>query len=208
MGARSIELPDTPRLVAIMGGSGAGKTHLAAMLEELLPGQTLRLSLDDFYLDRSSCPASRRHRINFDHPRAIDWKAVEKALTELAKGRPARIPQYDFATHTRKPEGKVAQPRPLVLVDGLWPLHHARIRRLFDYSIFLACPASLRLRRRLERDLAERGRTAESVRQQFSETVFPMHRRYVAPQTRWSDLIVRRPLLARDVAQLARTILR
>jgi len=208
MGARRTALPETPRLIAIVGGSGSGKTYLAAMLEELLPGQTLRLSLDDFYIDRSSCPASRRHRINFDHPRAIDWKAVEEALTQLAKGRPAKIPQYDFATHTRKPEGKVVQPRAVTLVDGLWPLHHARIRRLFDYAIFLACPASLRLQRRLRRDTTERGRTAESVRQQLSETVFPMHRKYVAPQERWSDLVVRRPLLARDVAQLARTILR
>ena len=207
MGARSIGGQSSPRLVAIIGGSGAGKTYLAAMLEELLPGQVLRLSLDDYYRDRSSCPQGLRHRINFDHPRALDWAAVEKALTQLAKGRPARIPQYDFATHTRKAEGKLVQPRKLILVDGLWPLHRARIRRLFDYRIFLACPASARLRRRMERDMAERGRTEESVRQQFLKTVFPMHRKYVAPQTRWSDLIVRRTLLVRDVAQLARTIL-
>jgi uridine kinase len=206
MGASSIKLTNSPRLIAIMGGSGAGKTYLAAMLERHLPGQVLRLSLDNFYRDRSSCSPALWARVNFDHPRAIDWDALETALIQLAKGRPAHIPQYDFATHTRHPQPHIVQPRPIVLVEGLWPLHRARIRRLFDYSIFLACPASDRLRRRLNRDVAERGRTPASVRHQFLQTVSPMHRKYVAPQTLWSDLIVRRTLLVRDVAQLARTI--
>jgi len=207
MGAKSIGMPTSPRLIAIIGGSGAGKSHLAGMLEQHLGQAVLRLSLDDFYRDRSKCPAGRRQRINFDHPRAIDWAALERALTELAKGKSAAIPQYDFATHTRKPQPRIVQPRPVILVEGLWPLHRARIRSLFDFRIFLACPASCRFRRRLERDIAERGRTAESVRRQFMETVFPMHRKFVAPQTRWSDLIVTRALAARDIAPLARRLL-
>ena len=206
MGAKSIKLSKLPRLIAIMGGSAAGKTYLAAMLERHLPGEVLRLSLDNFYRDRSSCSPALRQRINFDHPRAIDWDALEAALVQLAKGRPARIPQYDFATHSRLAQPLIVQPHPIVLVEGLWPLHRARIRRLFDYSIFLACPATARLRRRLERDVAERGRTPASVRHQFLQTVSPMHRKYVAPQTLWSDLVVRRTLLIRDIAQLAKTI--
>lgn len=207
MGSRSIGLTFAPRLVAITGGSGSGKTFLANMLTRLLPDRAVRLTLDDFYLDRSSCPSGRRHRINYDHPRSLDWAAVEKALTRLARGRAARIPQYDFSTHTRSRAGKLVRPCPLIIVDGLWPLHRARIRRLFHYRIFLACPARRRFRRRLERDMAERRRSPASVRRQFLQTVSPMHRKYVAPQTRWSDLIVRRTLLVRDAARLAKMIL-
>ncbi|HWD20886.1 MAG TPA: uridine kinase [Verrucomicrobiae bacterium] len=207
MGAKHIGFQNTPRLVAIIGGSGAGKTYLAGMLEQELGGKILRLSLDDFYRDRSACPATRRDRINFDHPEAIDWKTLEAALVQLAKGRPATIPQYDFATHTRRAEWKTVQPQPVIVVEGLWPLHRARIRKLFDFRIFLQCAAELRLQRRLRRDVAERQRTPESVLEQFKQTVAPMHRKFVAPQATWSDVVVRRTLEARDVTLMAKRIL-
>ena len=138
---------------------------------------------------------------------AIDWASLRRALRDLAAGRAARIPQYDFATHTRRPVRRVIRPRPLVVVEGLWPCHHRQIRELFHRRIFLACPANLRWSRRLRRDVAERGRTPESVRQQYSTTVAPMHRRFVAPQARWCHLILRRPARLRDIPWLARLIL-
>jgi uridine kinase len=195
-----------PRLVAIIGGSGAGKTYLAAKLASLLGEDVLRLTLDDFYRDRSRCPPARRDHINFDHPRAIDWPAFESVLKRLARGQPARAPQYDFATHTRLPSRRLLAPKSVILVEGLWPCYRRAIRKLFDLKIFLACPMSTRLRRRLERDLTERGRGAESVRRQFYKTVAPMHKRFVGPQIRWADVVVGGPLAAPEMTRLARRI--
>ncbi len=201
--ARQKARPPRPRLIAIIGGSGSGKTYLAERLAAELGDGALRLSLDDFYRDRSRCPAALRERINFDHPRAIDWPAVESVLKRLARGQTARAPAYDFATHTRLPSEKLLAPKSVILVDGLWPCHRRSIRKLFDLKIFLACPASTRLGRRLERDLAERGRGAASVRRQFRDSVAPMHLRFVEPQMRWADVVSRRPLGASDIRNLA-----
>jgi len=177
-------------LVAIVGGSGAGKTWLAERLLAAFVRQAARLSLDDFYRDRSHVPPARRARVNFDDPRAIDWPAVERVLQVLRDGRPARVPVYDFATHCRLPRTKTLLPKPVVLVDGLWLLRRRTVRRLFALTVFIECPVRLRLRRRLARDVRERGRTPISVRWQFRETVEPMHRRHVAPQARWADVVL------------------
>lgn len=199
-------LPGTARLIAIIGGSGAGKTYLAAKLAGVLGKDVLRLTLDDFYRDRSQCPRALRDRINFDHPRAIDWPAFDLVLKRLASGRPARAPQYDFTTHTRLRSKRLLEPKSVVLVEGLWPCHRAAIRKFFDLKIFLECPESTRLNRRLARDLAERGRGAASVKRQFYESVAPMHKKFVAPQMQSADIVVRRPLSDAGVARLARQI--
>jgi uridine kinase len=177
-------------LVAIVGGSGAGKTWLAERLRVALGRQAARLSLDDFYRDRSHLPPARRARVNFDDPRAIDWAAVERVLRDLRVGRPASVPAYDFATHCRLPRARTLPTKPVVLMDGLWLLQRRQVRRLFALAIFIKCPARLRLGRRLARDVRERGRTRASVLRQFRETVEPMHRRFVAPQARWADVVL------------------
>jgi len=178
-------------LVAIVGGSGAGKTWLAEHLRTVLGRRrTARLSLDDFYRDRSHVPPARRARVNFDDPRAIDWPALECVLRALRAGRPARVPVYDFATHCRLARMKTLLPKPVVLVDGLWLLRRRSVRQLFALTVFMACPGRLRLSRRLARDVRERGRTRASVLRQFREIVEPMHRRFVAPQARWADVVL------------------
>lgn len=178
--------------MAIAGGSGAGKTFLAERLAASLGVQTVRLAMDNFYRDRSRLSQSRRARINFDHPRAIDWDTLEGVLRRLRDGRPARVPGYDFCTHCRKRAQQLLPPKPVVLVDGLWALRRARLRQLFDLRVFVACPASVRLRRRLARDLLTRGRTRASVLSQFRLTVEPMHRRFVEPQLKWADIVLRK----------------
>jgi len=183
----------TPRLVAIVGGSGAGKSWLTDRLQRVFGESAARLSLDDFYLDRSRVPLRRRARINYDHPRAIDWPCVETFLRNCRAGRVCRLPRYDFKTHTRAAVCEYWQPKPLVLVEGLWLLVRPAIRRLFDFTIFIDCPASLRLQRRLVRDLAERGRNRASVTRQFRETVAPMHDLFVSPQARWANVVLRQP---------------
>lgn len=195
-----------PLLVAIVGGSGSGKTWLCEQLCAALGERAARLSLDDFYRDRSHLSPRRRARINFDHPRAIDWTSFERVLHKCMAGKPALIPRYNFKTHTRDGRPRVFRPKPVVLVDGLWLLRRARLRKLFDVSVFLHCSAQTRLKRRVERDLLNRGRSAASVREQIRDTVEPMHERFVEPQARWAQLVFRRALGAREVAELANLI--
>ncbi|MBI2927581.1 MAG: uridine kinase [Verrucomicrobia bacterium] len=195
-----------PKLVALVGGSGAGKTWLAERLHELLGADVARLALDDFYRDRSHLTAAQRARINFDHPRAIDWAVFEKVLRAVNAGRAVRVPGYDFATHTRRARREFWKPKPIVLVEGLWLLRRASIRRLFDVRIFIDCPERVRRQRRLARDVKARGRSAASVRRQWRATVAPMHRKFVAPQVRWADVVIRGPLRDAEVRRLAQEL--
>jgi uridine kinase len=192
------------KLIAIVGGSGAGKTWLADRVHKVLGEKAGRLSLDDFYRDRSHLRPTRRERINYDHPNAIDWPLVEGVLGDCRAGRSTRLPRYDFTSHTRMTNHAAAwHPKPVTLIDGLWLLHHASIRRLFDLKIYVECPSRMRLRRRLERDVKERGRGRAAVQRQFKATVEPMHRRFVAPQASRADLVLRQPLREANLEQLA-----
>ena len=192
-----------PVLVAIVGGSGAGKTWLARRLEAALAPQVALLSLDDFYRDLSHLSFAQRERVNFDHPRAIDWRCLERVLRDLLASRVTRIPRYDFSTHCRRPESIEWQPKPVVVIEGLWLLRRSTVRRLFARRLYIECPAGSRLKRRVRRDMAERGRSRASVEQQFREEVAPMHDRYVAPQARWADVILNSPISLKVVARLA-----
>jgi uridine kinase len=193
----------SPQLIAIVGGSGAGKTWLADRLKQAVGRAAGRLSLDHFYRDRSHLPPARRAHLNFDHPQSIDWNSVEDVLEACREGARTHLPRYDFVTHTRHPDGRAWQPKPLILMDGLWLLRSPKIRALFSLRIFLDCPARLRLRRRIRRDVAERGRTPQSVRRQFAATVAPMHDKFIQSQARWADIVYRRSPGNADVRALA-----
>jgi uridine kinase len=188
------------KLVAITGGSGAGKTWLADRLQRLFGAHAGRIMQDSFYRDRSHLPAEERSRINFDHPDALDWACFRETLEALAADRAAQVPAYDFSTHCRAAAGESFAPRPIVIVEGLWVLHRPEIRRLFSLGIFLHCPEDERRRRRVARDTAERGRTESSVHEQFRETVAPMHRLFVDPQARHADLVI--PFPHHDIGDL------
>jgi uridine kinase len=192
-----------PLLIAIVGGSGSGKTWLAKKLQVALGSNAARISLDDFYRDRSHVSPALRANINFDNPRAIDWAGLENVLNNLLAGRAARLPCYDFKTHCRLAEEKIIEPKPVITVDGLWLLRRASLRRLFALKIFIDCPARTRRSRRLARDLRSRGRTRASVLKQFRKTVEPMHDRFVTPQKRWADVVLRHDFKERVVKQLA-----
>ena len=191
------------RLVALVGGSGAGKSWLAGEIQKAVGDGVDRLSQDDFYLDRSHLAPARREHVNYDHPRAIDWARLEKALNECRAGRVFRVPRYDFATHTRLPRSERRRPKPVTIVEGLWLLRRPSLRRLFDLRIFLDCPVRLRLVRRIARDAAERGRSRDSVQRQFWKTVAPMHDRHVAPQAGFADVVLRGSPGSAQVRQLA-----
>jgi uridine kinase len=200
--------PGKSKLVAIAGGSGAGKSWLAGQLHHLLGEKAGRLSLDSFYRDWSHLPPSRRAQVNFDDPKAIEWPLVERALQNCAAGRAATVPRYDFRTHCRTNGAETVPPRPVMLVEGLWLLRRPAVRRAFDLKIFIECPEKLRLQRRLARDKAERSRSPAGIRRQFKTTVAPMHRRHVAPQVRWADVVLHQPYGEADIRQLHESLWR
>lgn len=178
-------------LIAIVGGSGSGKTWLAQRLLTEFGGQAGRVSLDDFYRDLSPLPPARRNKVNFDDPEAIDWALFKQTISRLRDGESVLLPEYDYSTHTRRAQTMLWSPRPLVLLDGLWLLRDADLREQYSLSVFVDCPESLRLARRIERDQRERGRSAASIRAQFHRHVAPMHELYVAPQIQNADIVVK-----------------
>jgi uridine kinase len=182
--------PNRPLLVAIVGGSGSGKSWLAEKLKAAIGSRAARISLDDFYWDRSYLSPAQRAGINYDHPRAIDWLAVERVLRDCVAGRVTRIPRYDFKTHSRLSRERVLQPKPIVLMDGLWLLRRPSLRRHFALRLYLDCSPATRLRRRLVRDLTTRARTRKSIQEQFEKIVEPMHCRFVEPQSRWAHAVL------------------
>jgi len=195
-----------PLFVAIVGGSGSGKTWLAERLQSRLGSMATRISLDDFYRDRSHLPPQRRAKINFDHPAAIDWKLFHRVLSQLHTWRNARVPAYDFTTHSRRKRPRILKPRSIILVDGLWLLRRPAIRRFFTFRIFLDSPARTRLRRRITRDLLSRGRARASILEQFRNTVEPMHARYIIPQIHQADLLLKGNWGEREAENLAAAI--
>ena len=196
-----------PVHIAVVGGSGSGKTWLAEKLAAALAPRAARLSLDDFYRDRSPLPAAERAAVNFDDPAAIDWEKFRAVISAMLLGEKMALPVYDFATHTRQTAPRSFSPPPVVVWDGLWLLHHGWLREKFALSIFVDCGAAERFRRRSERDVRERGRSLESVRCQFFEHVQPMHERYVEPQRHHAQQIMTSPFAEAQFDVLVRKLL-
>lgn len=185
--------------VGLGGGSGAGKSALARELARAIgPERVLTLAQDSYYRDRPELADAARAALNFDHPDALETELLVAQLDLLRAGRPVEVPRYDFDRHRRRAETERAEPRPLVVVDGLLVLCDPALRARLDLRVFVSASEPHRLERRLARDVAERGRSAESVRAQLAATVRPMHERFVEPSRAWADL-----LIAND-AELAR----
>ena len=195
-----------PKLIALVGGSGAGKSWLSERLVQELGDEAAALSLDDFYRDRSCLKPAERSRLNFDHPEAIDWPLFESVVRDLQDGRTAFIPRYSFASHTRSSERRPISPRPFIIVEGLWLLWPPQLEQLFDLRVFLNCAESLRWERRLARDLHERGRCTDSIREQFWNVVAPMHERFVEVQKPWADRVLEQPISRVELGELVATI--
>jgi len=191
------------RLVAIVGGSGAGKSWLVEQLCRVLGENACWLGLDDFYRDRSHLPFARRAQLNYDVPQAIDWAEAARVLADGRAGRETRVPRYDFATYSRHPELRRWQARPVVFVDGLWLLRDPQVRALFDLKIYLDTPTELRHDRRVARDAAQRGYAPTEIRERLATMVQPMHAKFVEPQRRWADLVLSQPYCEPEVELLA-----
>ena len=178
-------------IVGICGGTGSGKTTVALkVLEAIGEEKVLLLAQDSYYKDSAHLPSEERVRINFDHPDALDTDLLIQQLELLKQGQPVPQPVYDFSTHTRRPKPIMLQPRPVILVEGILIFENRNLRERFDLRVFVDTDADVRFIRRLRRDIAKRGRSFESVVQQYLETVRPMHLEFVEPSKRHADVIL------------------
>jgi uridine kinase len=178
-------------MIGVAGGSSSGKTTISERLVELTgPAHLSRIELDSYYLDRSDEPLEERRHANYDHPDAFDWDLLNDHLAALANGASVPVPIYDYALHNRSGESRLVEPNRIVVVDGILVLYDPQLRERFDLKIFVDTAADIRLIRRLERDVAERGRTTESVIEQYLTTVKPAHERFIEPSKRYADVII------------------
>jgi uridine kinase len=180
-----------PFLSGVAGGTGSGKTTVAERLAAMVGARDLGLvKLDCYYRDCSALPFEERAAINYDHPEAFDWPLLMGHLADLRSGRPAPMPVYDFARHLRTDEVTTVEPGPVVVVEGILVLFEARLREMLDLKVYVDTDADVRFIRRLQRDVADRGRTPASVIEQYLATVRPMHLQFVEPSKRYADVIV------------------
>ena len=176
-------------VIAIGGCSGSGKTELARALAARL-GDCSVLALDSYYHPQAELSLEERARRNYDHPDALEWELLHGHLSALLRCEPVDVPQYLFDQHTRAAEMLAVAPASVVLVEGILALYRPEIRALSDLRVFVDTAESECLRRRLDRDTVERGRTVDSVMDQYRGTVWPMALEYVLPSRKNADLIV------------------
>lgn len=186
----------TPFLLGVAGGSGSGKTYFSQALVKQMKAEFGEnvcevVYQDNFYIDQSNKFDHDGGSVNFDHPDSIDFNLLASCLKKLKTGAVTHIPIYDFATHKRQANTLSIQPAKIIIVDGILIFHSKVVRELFDDLVFFETPEELRYQRRLERDVKERGRTADGVYQQFQKQVKPMHDLYVEPSKVFAKTIVK-----------------
>lgn len=180
-----------PLVIGLVGGSGSGKTTVARAILDALGGvDAAFVDQDAYYKDLHALPLEERAKVNFDHPESLDNDLLVAHLTALANGVAIDKPTYDFAHHTRADRTVRVEPRDVILVDGILLFVDERVRRLLDIKIFVDVPDDIRFIRRMNRDIAERGRTVGSIIEQYLTTVRPMHQEFVEPSKRYADVIL------------------
>jgi uridine kinase len=181
----------SPLVIAIAGGSGSGKTTVAqVILQRVGPDRISFLQHDAYYKDLSGLPPIQRAEVNFDHPNSLDSELLIQHIKQLKNGQPVEVPIYDFATHSRTERTYSVQARGVILVEGILLFAEPALRDLFDVKLFVDTDSDIRFIRRLQRDIAERGRTTDSVIHQYMTTVRPMHLEFVEPSKRYADVII------------------
>ena len=182
-----------PVTIVVAGGTGSGKTTIVrAIVRRVGEHRIAYVPHDAYYREGEFVPPSPEGRLNFDHPDALETPLVRDHILALQNWQPVDVPIYDFTTNTRTAEVTHVEPRPVILVEGILSLAEPMLRPLFDIKVFVDADADLRFIRRLSRDIAERGRTPESVINQYMDTVRPMHLEFVEPSKRYADVIIPR----------------
>ena len=179
-----------PLVIGICGGSGSGKTTVAEKLMEAFPGKALLLSMDYYYRRHDELSYEERCAINYDHPDSLEISLMIEHLKALKRGETVTVPQYDFTVHNRSEKVLVLESKPLIVVEGILLFTDDRLTDLMDIRVFVDTDADVRVLRRAKRDMAERGRSMESVMNQYLATVKPMHEKYVEPCRKRAHIIV------------------
>jgi uridine kinase len=176
-------------IIGIAGPSSSGKTELARQLAAKIPGTAI-VSLDSYYRGMEEIPLEERKKVNFDHPDSLDWELLHQHLVAIANGRAFEEPVYSFAGYARTAETRRIEPSPYLIVEGLFVLYWPELRRMLDTKVYVNTDPAVCFNRRLTRDVAERGRTPESVTRQYRETVQPSAEWFVYPTQKYADLTV------------------
>lgn len=180
-----------PILIGVAGGTGSGKTTVTSqILERVGADHITYIAHDAYYRDLSHLPPKLRAKVNFDHPDALETELLIEHLKALRAGRPVEIPVYDFTTHTRTDQTRHVEAAPVIIVEGILVFVESELRELFDVKMYIDTDADVRFIRRLRRDIGERGRSVESVCDQYLSTVRPMHLEFVEPSKRYADVII------------------
>jgi uridine kinase len=181
----------TPVIIGIAGGTGSGKTTVAASIYDRVGKDRIEwISHDSYYRNFDALAAEERKKINFDHPDSLETELLIRHLDALCKGSSVEVPRYDFATHSRTTETQRVEPRRVIIVEGILVLAEPELRKRIDIKLYVDTPPDIRFLRRLTRDIESRGRSLHSVVDQYLTTVRPMHEEFVEPSKRHADLII------------------
>ncbi|WP_432401066.1 uridine kinase [Wukongibacter sp. M2B1] len=180
-----------PILIGITGGTGSGKTTVAKAIYESLPEKNICIvEQDSYYRDQKHLSFGDRTKTNYDHPLAFDTELLLEHLSTLLRGESVEKPIYDFSNHIRKSETITVEPKDIIILEGIMILEDKRLRDLMDIKIFVDTDADVRVIRRIERDIADRGRTLESVINQYLQTVKPAHQQFIEPTKKYANIII------------------
>ena len=179
------------KVILLGGGSASGKTYVLRKVLEKLPSDKVAcISIDDYYKDFSVLSMEERVKVNYDHPKAFDWKLMNEQLKALKNGETIEKPIYDFTIHGRSDKTEKVEPKELIIIEGIMALVNKELRDLGDLKVYINASRERRLVRRIERDQKERGRTYESIIEQYFSTVLPMYEEIIAPSQYYADLII------------------
>ena len=179
------------KVILIGGGSASGKTYVLKKVMEKIPGDKItHISIDDYYKNFTDLTFEERAKINYDHPKSFDWKLMNEQLKALKNGQTIEKPIYDFTTHSRSDKTEIVEPKELIVIEGIMALVNKDLRALGDLKVFISASRERRLVRRIDRDMKERGRTYESIIEQYFTTVLPMYEEIIAPSQYYADLII------------------
>lgn len=195
-------------IIGIAGGTGCGKTTVVdQILNEMPKGEVAVISQDSYYKDTSHLSYEERIKINFDHPRSIDFKLLRKHLSELKKGNTIEQPVYSFVEHNRTGDTITTEPRKVMIIEGILILSKLKLRNMFDIKIFVHADSDERLIRRLKRDIAERGRDIDEVLTRYQTTLKPMHQQFIEPMKEYADIIIPNNKYNTVAVDIVRTII-
>ncbi len=177
-------------VVGIAGGTGAGKTTVSRLIAESVGESVTRIPIDNYYEDLSHMDLSEREQVNYDHPDAFEWDLMRDQLAQLLAGQSVEMPQYDFEVHNRREERETVAPTEVIILEGILALYDDDINEMLDLRLYVETDADVRILRRIERDVIDRGRELEGVIGQYLSTVKPMHEQFIEPTKKAADLVI------------------